>query len=167
MTHRASARALAIALLLPTALLAQGTKPDSAASHDSAHAAMQRRGAEVMGVDQETSTHSFVTLPNGGLIELQSESGDSVGMRAIRAHLRGIAQAFSAGDFSAPSYVHMTTVPGAQVMAQRHNVIRYDYRDLPRGGSLRISTSDFTARRAIGEFIAYQRMEHMAGERPD
>jgi hypothetical protein len=167
MTHRGSARALALAAVLfaPVAALAQGEKPVPPPSHDSAHAAhvaMERRGAEVMGVDQATSVHVFEAVPNGGIIELQRAGDDSAGMRTIRAHLRGIAQAFSAGDFDAPGYIHMTSVPGARVMAERRNAIRYDYRALPRGGALRISTSDAVARKAIWEFIAFQRNEHMA-----
>lgn len=172
MTHHASTRALVLAaLIVPPAACAQGGKPAPASppSHDSTHAAraaMQRRGAQVMGVDQDTSVHVFEALPNGGIIELQRASDDSSGMRAIRAHLRSIAQAFALGDFDAPTYIHMTSVPGARVMAERRNSIRYDYRDLPRGGALRITTSDGVARKAIWEFIAYQRNEHMAGERP-
>ena len=156
--------AFVLVLALPLAAFAQSGKPDAppTPAHDSAHAAMQQRGAEVMGVDQATSAHVFEGLPNGGIIELQRATDDSAGMRTIRAHLRGIAQAFSAGDFDAPTYIHMTSVPGARVMADRRNAIRYDYRDLPRGGALRITTSDAVARKAIWEFIAYQRNEHMA-----
>ena len=145
-------------------MLAQSIPRDSVARprSDTTRAAMERRGAEVMGVDQSTSAHVFETLPNGGIIELQRAGDDSVGMRTIRAHLRGIVQAFSAGDFGAPGYVHMTSVPGARVMAERRNAIRYDYRELPRGGALRITTADYVARKAIWEFIAFQRNEHMA-----
>ena len=176
MMHRASVRALALAALLlsPTSSFAQGGKPapapapppvhDSAHAAHAAHAAMQQRGAEVMGVDQATSVHVFDALPNGGVIELQRDADDSAGMRTIRAHLRGIAAAFSTGDFGAPTSIHMTSVPGARVMADRRNLIKYDYRDLPRGGALRISTADGSARKAIWDFIAYQRNEHMAGE---
>jgi hypothetical protein len=57
----------------------------------------------------------------------------------------------------------MTSAPGGRVMLDRRNAIRYDYRDLPRGGALRISTSDYTAQKAIWEFIAFQRNENMAG----
>jgi hypothetical protein len=127
---------------------------------------MQRRGAEVMGVDQETSVHVFEALPNGGIIELQRASDDSAGIRAIRTHLRSLAQAFTAGDFGSPGYIHATMVPGARVMADRRTAIRYDYRELPRGAALRITTNDAVARRAVWEFIGFQRNEHMAGERP-
>ena len=166
---RSALRVLAPVVLAPACLFAQVPTPDTAMSpavHDSVHAAMQRRGAEVMGVDQETSVHVFETLPNGGVIELQRAVDDSAGMRTIRAHLRGIAQAFAAGDFESPTYIHMTSVPGARVMAERRKNIRYDYRDLPRGGALRITTTDAVARKAIWEFIAFQRNEHMASERP-
>lgn len=169
MTQSAALRALVALLFVPVCLLAQVPRPDTAmspAAYDSAHAAMQRRGAEVMGVDQETSVHVFEALPNGGVIELQRAVDDSAGMRTIRSHLRGIAQAFAAGDFESPTYIHMTSVPGARVMADRRKSIRYDYHDLPRGGALRISTTDVVARKAIWEFIAFQRNEHMAGERP-
>ena len=166
---RPAIRALVTFVFAPACLFAQVPTRDTAmspAAHDSAHAAMQRRGAAVMGVDQETSVHVFEALPNGGVIELQRAVDDSAGMRTIRAHLRGIAQAFAAGDFESPTYIHMTSVPGARVMAERRKNIRYDYRDLPRGGALRITTTDAVARKAIWEFIAFQRNEHMAGERP-
>jgi hypothetical protein len=157
-----SALVIAIATLSPAAVGAQAQP-----AHDSAHAAhadMQKRGAEVMGVDQETSVHVFEALPNGGIIELQRAGTDSAGARTIRQHLRTIAMAFRDGDFSGPGYIHSVSVPGARVMAERRNYIRYDYRDLPRGGALRISTTDGAARKAIWEFIAYQRNEHMANE---
>jgi hypothetical protein len=158
-----TARVIAIAALIVPAIAGAQAQP----VHDSAHAAhadMQKRGAEVMGVDQETSVHVFEALPNGGIIELQRAGADTAGARVIRRHLRDIALAFRAGDFSGPSYIHMTSVPGAKVMTERRNYIRYDYRELPRGGALRISTTDPAARKAIWEFIAYQRNEHMATE---
>jgi hypothetical protein len=158
-----TAHIIAIAtLIVPVAAGAQ-----SQPAHDSTHAAhadMQKRGAEVMGVDQETSVHVFEALPNGGIIELQRAGTDTAGARTIRRHLREIALAFRAGDFSAPTYIHMSSVPGARVMTERRNYIQYDYRERPRGGALRITTTDFTARKAIWEFIAYQRNEHMASE---
>ena len=152
---------------ITTLLMAGAAGAQSQPAHDSAHAAhaeMQKRGAEVMGVDQETSVHVFEAMPNGGIIELQRAGNDTAGTRIIRQHLRSIALAFRQGDFSAPTSIHMTTVPGARTMADRRSYIYYDYRDLPRGGALRITTTDFAARKAIWEFIAYQRNEHMANE---
>ena len=115
-----------------------------------------------MGVDQYTSTHRFDALPDGGRIELQRDVDDSAEVARIRAHMREIAHAFKAGDFSIPAMVHLRDVPGAKVMAARRSRITYEPRDLPRGAELYIRTDDAEARRAIHEFMAFQRGEHHA-----
>jgi hypothetical protein len=93
---------------------------------DSVFAAVQERGAEVMGVDQYTSAHVFEPLPDGGRIVLQRE------------------------------------VPGTAVMADRRAAIRYEADTLPRGGQVRIWTTDPVALGAVHEFLAFQRMDHRA-----
>ena len=123
---------------------------------------MQQRGKIAMGVDQYTSIHKFDDLADGGRIELQRDRDDSAGVHAIRAHLHAIAKAFQSGDFSTPAFVHMQTVPGTADMAKRRAVIRYSARELPRGGELRITTSDSTAIKAVHQFLAFQRGEHHA-----
>ncbi len=140
-----------------------GSHAHGAAPADSGFAALQQRGKAAMGVDQYTSTHCFDALADGGRIELQRDSDDSAGVATIRAHLRSIADAFAAGDFSTPAAVHMREVPGAAVMAARRGTITYTYRDLPRGGEVRIRTADAEALRAIHEFMAFQRGDHRAG----
>lgn len=129
---------------------------------DSAFAAVQQRGAAVMGVDQYTSTHRFEALPDGGRIELQRNTDDTAGTEAIRAHLQDIARAFSAGDFSAAAAVHMQAVPGVAVMAAKRDRIRYTVTSLPRGGALRITTGDADVVAAVAQFMAFQRMDHRA-----
>jgi TusA-related sulfurtransferase len=148
-----------------SALHAQAKGPTSMkhAAHDSAFAAMQERGKMAMGVDQYASTHHFDALPDGGRIELVRDDGDSADVARIRAHIREIAHAFKAGDFSTPSMVHMQHVPGTEVMASRRASITYEPRDVPRGAELRIRTTDPQALRAIHEFMAFQRGEHHAG----
>lgn len=130
---------------------------------DTAFAALQERGREAMGVDQYTSTHRFDALPDGGRIELQRDEDDPQGVATIRAHLRSIADAFARGDFAIPGFVHEQEVPGTRVMAERRAAIRYVYRDLPRGGQVRIVTADPEAVRAVHAFMAFQRSDHRAG----
>ena len=115
-----------------------------------------------MGVDQYTSMHRFDDLPDGGRIELQRDHEDSVGISAIRAHMRTIARAFAAGDFSTPGLVHVQEVPGTDVMRARRSVIRYEPVDLPGGAALRMRSHDRDAVAAIHRFLAYQRREHRA-----
>jgi hypothetical protein len=134
-----------------------------ASAGDSAFAALQARGKVAMGVDQYTSTHVFDSLEDGGRIELQRNVDDPEGIRTIREHLQEIARAFKAGDFSTPAFVHMMEVPGTRIMAAKRDAITYTFRELPRGGELRITTRDPEAIRAIHEFMAFQREDHRAG----
>ena len=142
------------------AALHQGMMPG--AGPDSGFSAMQRRGREVMGVDQYTSTHQFDLLADGGRIELQRNGDDSAGVAQIRAHLLAIADAFTSGDFSAPAAVHLQRVPGTEMMTARRDAIRFTYGELPRGGEVRIVTKDPVALKAIHEFVEFQRHEHRA-----
>ena len=139
--------------------------PPPAAPADSAFAALQRRGASAMGVDQYTSAHQFESLADGGRIELQRMVDDPAGVAAIRAHLRDIAAAFAGGDFSIPGFVHLQTVPGTGVMRAKRAAIAYAVHELPRGGEVRITTRDPDALAAVHEFLAFQRSDHRVGEK--
>ena len=149
-------------LILPSRLVAQShdAHVHSAVHGDSAFHAMQARGQDVMGVDQYTSVHRFDAAADGGRIELQRDRDDSAGVATIRAHMRSIAQSFSAGDFTAPAAVHLETVPGVATMRTRRAAIHYDVTDLPRGAALRIRSTDPKAVDAIHRFLAYQRQAH-------
>lgn len=169
---RCSTVCMALALA-GTRLLAQDTahaghgQMDHAAHHpgaagDSSLAELERRGAVYMGVDQSKAAHRFDALPDGGRIELQSTTGDSADVAAIRRHFQMIARQFAGGDFTTPFAVHAEQVPGTTVMQERKDRISYRRSDLPRGAELRLSTNDPAALRAMHEFLAYQRREHHA-----
>src|SRR5262249_14520346 len=117
-----------------SALIALAITASVAAAQDTSYAGVQRRGKQAMGVDQSTSTHKFDSFPDGGRIELQRDNDDSAGVATIRAHLKDIAKAFKAGDFSTPEFVHMRDVPGTKVMAAKRAAITYEMHNLPRGG---------------------------------
>jgi hypothetical protein len=132
-------------------------------TNDAEFAAMQERGQMVMGVDQYTSAHVFEDLPDGGRVVLDRDStGDTTGVATIRQHMREIAAAFRAGDFAKPFQVHAQVVPGTAVMQQRRAAIAYDVVDRPRGGEVRIHSTDPAAVAAIHEFLAFQRGGHHA-----
>ncbi len=132
---------------------------------DSAFKGVQERGARVMGVDQYTSSHRFEALADGGRIVLVRDVDDTAGVRTIREHLRAIAAQFRAGDFTASALVHAREVPGTTVMRARRQSIRYEFRQVPRGGELRITTRDAEALRAVHEFLAFQQADHRSGEK--
>ena len=131
---------------------------------DSAFASLQQRGETAMGVNQYTSQHVFEPLPIGGRIVLERKEVDSAGVQTIRAHMRTIAAAFKAGDFTLPGFVHsMSEVPGTAVMKRLSNEITYTPRDLDRGAEVVISTQNAEGVAAIHDFLAFQRMDHRAG----
>jgi hypothetical protein len=132
-------------------------------SADSGFAALQERGREAMGVDQYTSSHVFDALADGGRIELQRDADEPEGVATIRQHLQEIVAAFRLGDFRVPGFVHAQQVPGTDVMARLKDRITYSYSELPRGGQIRITTTDHEALHAIHEFMAFQRRDHRAG----
>jgi len=117
----------------------------------------------VMGVDQYTSAHVFEDLPDGGRVVLDRADGaDTSGVATIRLHMRDIAASFRAGDFTKPFQVHAQVVPGTTVMQVRRAAITYDVVDRPRGGEVRLRSSDSVAIAAIHEFLAFQRTSHHA-----
>jgi len=76
--------------------------------------------------------------------------------------MRDIETAFRAGDFTKPFEVHAQAVPGTAIMAARRGAIQYAAIERPRGGEVRITSSDSAAIRAIHEFLAFQRAQHHA-----
>lgn len=135
----------------------------AAPPNDSAFAAVQSRGAGVMGVDQYTSQHVFEDLPDGGRIVLErDDANDSAAVTAIRTHMREIASDFRAGDFTKPFAVHAREVPGTDVLRARRAALQYDVVDRPRGAEVRITTVDPAALQAVHAFLAFQRSDHRA-----
>lgn len=153
-----------VATLVVTAIALALTSPSRASSQqrsDSAYRALQERGKRVMGVDQYTSSHVFESLSDGGRIELQRDVDDSLGVRVIRAHMQDVAARFSTGDFSLSADVHGThEIPGTATMRSSRAAIRYVYRELPRGGEVRLTSSEGAVITAIHEFLAFQRSDH-------
>jgi len=152
-------RNLIAGAVLPLALAAATT---ASAQTDSSFSALQARGKMAMGVDQYASAHQFDVTPDGGRIALEMKDSDSLAVAQIREHLKLIEHAFQAGDFSTPEFVHLRAMPGTAVMSAKKDLIKYTYADLPRGGEVRIRTSDPEALSAIREFIKAQRGDHHA-----
>jgi hypothetical protein len=147
-------------LVLTTTLTlqAQPPKPDP-------HAEMNARGAQVMGFDQDKTTHRFLLHPDGGAIDIAvRNAGDTANRDAIRAHLPHISQMFGDGNFSAPMLIHDTNVPGTAQMAALKNRIRFAYVETAGGGRVDIITTDAEALKAVHEFLRFQIRDHKTGD---
>jgi hypothetical protein len=127
-------------------------------------AELKKRGALAMGFDQDKATHHFRTTASGGSIEVEvNAAADEISRTQIRTHLKEIAKAFAAGDFQKPFQTHAETPPGVPEMQRWKGAIRYEYAETPRGGEVRITTTNPEALAAVHAFLAYQRTEHGHG----
>src|SRR4051812_25012355 len=127
--------------------------------------ALKKRGADAMGFDQDATIHHFRLAEAGGTIEVtvKDEASATVVPR-VRLHLETIADEFARGDFRGPLETHAEIPPGVAVMQERAGAISYRYEDLPRGGALRIRTSDAVALEAVHAFLRYQMAAHRTGD---
>jgi hypothetical protein len=130
-------------------------------------AALQKRGADAMGFDQNATAHHFRLTATGGSIEVEVlRSPDATLLTQVRTHLHAIAGDFGNGDFARPFATHAEVPPGVVTMQQRRLHIRYLYEDTPLGGRVAIQTTDSKSLEAIHAFLRYQIAEHKTGDSP-
>jgi hypothetical protein len=168
---RISGRALAAAIFgtaCAVVVLLNAQQPAPTAEPKSQHEAMahmNERGDKVMGFDHTKTTHHFLLRSDGGAIQVvANDAADKESRDQIRRHLRHIAKMFSEGNFAAPMLIHETNPPGAEVMKQLKEKIKYDFGETEKGAQIRISTGDAEALNAIYEFLRFQIREHMTGD---
>lgn len=127
--------------------------------------AMKERGEESMGFSQEKTTHRVLLSTNGGVIQVAANSGeDQASVTQIRMHLKHIALAFQAGEFSIPMFVHDQTPPGVPTMERLKTQITYEYKETPNGGRVLIRSRNADAVSAIQAFLRFQIKEHKTGD---
>jgi hypothetical protein len=129
------------------------------------HHQMNQHGAQVMGFDQEKTTHHFYLYADGGAIDVAvNDASDKTNLDAIRAHLPHIATMFSHGNFDAPMLVHDTNVPGTVEMAKLKDRINYKYAQTSKGGRVIIIATDAEALKAVHAFLKFQITDHKTGD---
>jgi hypothetical protein len=152
---------LSLALFAAAAASAQ---EHSCSMHDK-HAGVAKRGDEAMGFSHETTTHHFLLQKDGGAIDVSAnDAADTATRDEIRMHLRHIAQAFAAGNFDLPMFVHDRVPPGVREMQKRKANISYRFEETERGARVVISTSDRRALRAVHDFLRFQIEDHETGD---
>lgn len=128
-------------------------------------AALKKRGAEAMGFDQDATTHHFLLARDGGAIEVGVNDDRAATVRAaIRSHLTEISSEFAGGVFDKPFATHAEVPPGVATMRRLRTSIAYAYGDTPRGGRVRIRTTNAEALGAVHDFLRYQIKEHGTGD---
>jgi hypothetical protein len=128
-------------------------------------AEMKKRGAVVMGFDQNTTTHHFRLTVTGGFIQVEvNDSADAGNRELIRRHLKTIAEEFASGNFGKPFATHDEMPPGVKTMQRNKAAISYQFESTESGGRVRISTKSADAAKAVHDFLRYQITEHATGD---
>ncbi|MEP6821080.1 MAG: hypothetical protein ABI946_01895, partial [Chthoniobacterales bacterium] len=113
------------------------------AAHTGHAAGVNARGDQGMGFSHAKTTHHFLLSKSGGAIEVTANGAqDQTSREQIRGHLEQIAQAFTAGNFDTPMFVHDQVPAGVPVMQAKKGEIGYRYEEIENGGRVRITTTD-------------------------
>ena len=148
----------ALAVAISTPLLAQ--QAAGTAHH------LDARGKQVMGFDQQKTTHHFRLYEDGGAIEVGvKDKADSENLTAIRGHLPHISKLFADGEFEAPMHVHNAgDIPGVADLARLKAKLTYTFVETPTGGRVDIVTTDKEALDALHKFLRFQITDHQTGD---
>ena len=113
---------------------AQTTATTPAAADAQRAAEVDQRGDQGMGFSHAMTDHHFHLSPDGGSIEVESDSAnDNASKEAIRRHMQKIAGMFAQGNFSLPMFIHDTIPPGVEVMKRLKDQIATRPSTPPRG----------------------------------
>jgi hypothetical protein len=122
---------------------------------------MIERGDIAMGFNQNKITHHFVATPDGGKIIITSlNSTDRQTINQIKNHILDIQKEFSEGNFTKPFFIHAQEVPGAEIMSEKKDLIKYSMQETNNGSSLLLSTNDKELVDAIKHFMQFQTRQH-------
>ncbi len=118
-----------------------------------------------MGFMHTKTVHHFTLTPEGGLIAADAKDpADKKSIEEIRTHFHHIAQAFAAGDFSLPMFIHERIPPGVPEMKRLRQSITYSAKQTRLGARVEISTKEETALVAIHAFLKFQIEDHRTGD---
>jgi hypothetical protein len=146
-------------------IMAQTTTPRPTAADAQRATEVDQRGDEGMGFSHATTGHHFHLFPDGGSIEVESDSpDDNASKEAIRRHMLKIAGIFAQGDFSLPMFIHDTVPPGVEVMKRLKDQIAYTAENTAKGAQVRIVTRNPEALVAVHEFLRFQIKDHRTND---
>jgi len=146
-------------------IMAQTSAPIPPAADAQNAAEVDQRGDRGMGFSHALTGHHFYLFPDGGAIEVESNSpDDKVSQTAIRQHLQNIAGMFAKGDFSLPMFIHDTVPPGVDVMKRFKDQISYTAENTAKGAEVRITTKNPEVLAAVHEFLRFQIKDHRTGD---
>jgi hypothetical protein len=144
---------IALALLYWTGWITAPSPDRQSTVHD--------MGQSVMPFDLGQTTHIFEMTETGGIQEvIADDPSDAHQVSLIRQHLQHEAVRFRAGDFSDPTSLHGSDMPGLAQLAKSADKIAIDYTELPNGARLTFSSTDFSLVTALHRWFGAQLSDH-------
>ena len=133
----------------------------SDASGQNRQAEVRARGPDVMSFSLDATQHVFEKAPNGGTQRVIARAGHAEEIPKIRDHLRAIAAAFAARDFSGPTHIHGEGMPGlAELKAASSTDLTVEYRDVNDGGEITYRATSDSVRNAVHQWFDAQLSDH-------
>jgi len=145
--------ALSLALLFWTGWLTPPAEDRQSGVHD--------MGETVMPFDLGETTHIFEMTETGGTQEvIADDPADEAQIALIRQHLQHEALRFSSGDFSDPTSLHGSDMPGVSELAQGADRMTIEYAELPNGAQITFTTVDLHLLTALHRWFGAQLSDH-------
>jgi len=159
--HRRGLMIAAGCLVLTAGIAVGGLAVSSMQQASSRQQIVGDRGTDVMPFDQTATTHSFTDTTDGGYETVRAnDPGDIAQIELVRGHLRQIASAFAAGDFSDPAAIHGADMSGLAALSAGAGELSIIYADVSAGGRITFSSTDPALVGAVHEWFAAQTSDH-------
>lgn len=154
-----------IRLLCPALLLLVSaeclSQPASTATVNPRQNEVREKGAQVMPFALNKTIHVFDKTDTGGVQRVLVRGDAPEQLAMIRSHLQDIEKAFSARDFSKPTHIHGTDMPGlADMQAPKAGELSAQYKELADGAQITYSSPSPKVVAAIHRWFDAQLSDH-------
>lgn len=120
-------------------------------------------GSEVMPFSLGQTTHIFEMTESGGVQQvIADDPNDDAQIVLIRQHLQYEAERFRSGDFTDPTSLHGSELPGINKLTAGVTQVSIEYADLPAGAEIVFTTQDLPLITAIHRWFGAQLSDHGA-----
>ena len=122
----------------------------------------------VMPFDMSKTVHIFKMTESGGVQRVVAKDpGAADQITLIQQHLQYEAESFQRGDYSDPSLLHGTDMPGLKELQIGASHIKVSYASVPAGAEITFETTDLHLLTAIHRWFGAQLSEHGADARAE
>ena len=134
------------------------------AAEEPRQAEVAKLSADVMPFSLKATTHIFTKTSDGGRQRVVAKDASDVQqIQRVREHLHDMQAQFQKGDFSGPSHVHGTDMPGlARLEAAKPGKLAISYQDVASGAELIYQTDDAKLVSALHTWFDSQISDHGA-----